>query len=50
MLERPQGNYEQDRAATATHATSRINVPQDDIKVEAKSEPQDVLKMVSDVA
>ena len=50
MLERPQSNYEQDRAATATHATSRITVPQDDVKFNAKPVPQDVLKMVSDVA
>ena len=50
MLERPQSNDEQDRAATATHATSRITVRQNDVKTNAKPVPQDVLKMVSDVA
>ena len=35
---------------TATHATSRITVPQDDVEIKAKPVPQDVLKMVSDVA
>ena len=50
MLERPQSNDEQDRATTATHATSRITVPQDDVEIKAKPVSQDVLKMVSDVA
>ena len=48
--ERLQSKDEQDRAATTTHITSLINVPKDDIKNQTKSELQDVLKMVSDVA
>jgi acyl carrier protein len=50
VLERPQSKDEPDRAATATHATSQINVPQDNIKIKAKSDVQDVLKMVREVA
>ena len=50
MLERPQSKDEQDRAATAANATSHTNVPQDDIKIKARSDVQDVLKVARDVA
>ena len=50
MLERQQSNDGQDWAMTATHATSRITVPQDNVEIKAKPVPQDVLKMVHDAA
>ena len=47
MLERPQSKDEQE---PTTHATSQINVSQDNIKIKAKSDVQDILKMVREVA
>ena len=49
IFERQQSK-EQDWAATAAHATSQINVPRDDIKMNARNDAQDVLKVVCEVA